>query len=46
MVSGCVEGSISTAIWLPFARSKSRSCESRVWICDAESVPVRSVTCA
>src|SRR5256885_3114347 len=46
MVSGCVEGSISTATWLPLPRSKSRSLASRVWICGAVSVPVRSVTCA
>src|SRR5690242_13261814 len=44
MVSGSVVGTISTAIWLPFARSKSRKRESRLWICAVESVPVRSVT--
>src|SRR5258705_535144 len=44
MVSGWVEGRINTAIWLPFARSKSRNRESRLWTCDAESVAVRSVT--
>src|SRR5882724_1217479 len=44
MVSGWVEASISTAIWLPFARSKSRNRDSRLWTCGAESVAVRSVT--
>src|SRR5438309_1188593 len=46
MVSGWVEGSISTAIWLPLPRSKSLKRESRSRSWDAESVPVRSVTCA
>src|ERR1700704_2024769 len=46
MVSGWVEGSISTAIWLPLPRSKSLRRESRSRSWDAESVPVRSVTCA
>src|SRR5437773_4562186 len=43
-VSSSVVGSISTAIWLPLPRSKSRSRASRVWICGGVSVPVRSVT--
>src|SRR5438105_15188514 len=46
MVSGWVEGSISTAIWLPLPCSKSLKRESRSRSWDAESVPVRSVTCA
>src|SRR5262245_10452440 len=44
IVSSSVVGSISTAIWLPFARSKSRRRASRLCTCDGESVPVRSVT--
>src|SRR5258708_20305812 len=46
MVSGWVEGSISTAIWMPLPRSNSLRRESRSRSWDAESVPVRSVTCA
>ena len=44
IVSGCVVGTISTAIWLPLAASNSRKRCSSAAICSGVSVPVRSVT--
>jgi hypothetical protein len=44
MVSGCVVGTISTAIWLPFSVSKARRRLSNAAFCSGLSVCVRSVT--
>ena len=46
MVSSPVLGTISTAIWLPFSRSKAVSLLSRADCSLDDNVPVRSVTCA
>jgi hypothetical protein len=44
MSSGCVVGTISTTIWLPFCCSKAASLASSAWRCAASSVPVWSIT--
>src|ERR1051325_944765 len=44
IVSGCVVGTISTAIWLPRFSSKARSRASKLSCAERSSVPVRSVT--